>query len=217
MQVGSKRYRPPVDLPQLDHNSCTSCVAAQILYMSGRRAQPDVAAVDRAVGRVRNEIADHLEIYYMLLRNGMQMHSICSYDRERLFREGLPYLRHYYRKDWGPEWEAYFTPDWFARQREYYTRLRRANTQYRRFEIEERRDPTVFDIMRLIQSGWLAWVTVGYEESLMSHTALIYAMDGVSVRLYYPDTRNTLRSWNRSVLARLWRPREGVIGVRPVL
>lgn len=205
--------RAPVDLPQTEPNSCKSCVAAQLLYMMGLKPQPNIAYVDRKVGRVTGKAADNLSTHYFLLASGIKAHTICAYNLEELYREGVAYLRRYYHKQWTPEWDRYFTPEWLQAEKRKYTQLRRRYARFLERETIEYRHPTLDDLLSMVQR-MPVWLTIGRSDELMTHDILVYERAGSQVRLYYPDDSRTLRRTRISTLERWWLPQEGIVGVR---
>ena len=111
------RQRRPLDLYQVDDNSCLTCVVANVLFVFEVTDIPDPRWVDREIGRQPNCGARRDRARHLLLQQGLSLQMVCAYEPERFLREGVDYLRRYYHQEWDLSWDEYWTPDRLARHR----------------------------------------------------------------------------------------------------
>ena len=87
--------REPLDLHQVDDNSCLTCVTANALYVLGVTDIPDTRWVDREVGREPGCAAQRAGARRFLLQQGLSVHLVCAYEPERFL---------YSRQEWDSSW-----------------------------------------------------------------------------------------------------------------
>ncbi|MGH3867581.1 MAG: hypothetical protein ACRDQ4_15865 [Pseudonocardiaceae bacterium] len=208
------RQREPLDLYQVDDNSCLTCVVANVLYVLGVTATTDTRWVDREVGREPGCAAQRAEARRFLLQQGLRLHMVCAYEPERFLREGFDYLRRYYRQEWDSSWDEYWTPDQLERHRRECLAAHELSTVGPRMRTEHRQ-PTLADICGALDRGRLVWVSVdnGWDE-VGTHAVLIYGQRGNVFDVYSPEvSRHCLQQYHRRRLDRVWLRSEGITAV----
>jgi nitrate reductase cytochrome c-type subunit len=65
--------RQPLDLQQVDDNSCLTCVTANVLYVLGVTDTPDTQWVDREVGREPGNAAQRVRARRFLFEQGLYL------------------------------------------------------------------------------------------------------------------------------------------------
>ena len=98
-QAGIVRRRQPLDLRQVDENSCLTCVASNVLYALAVTDTPDTRWVDRELGREPGCAAQRAVTRRFLLRQGLSLQMVCAYEPQRFLLEGIDYLRRYYHQE----------------------------------------------------------------------------------------------------------------------
>ncbi len=172
------RRREPLDLHQMDDNSCLTCVTANLLYVLGVTETPDPQRIDREVGREPGTGAQRVGARRFLLEQGLSVHMVCAYETERFLEEGFDYLRHYYRQEWNSSWEEYWTPHRLER----HCRECLAAQELRTFGarmVTEHRQPTLADIHGALDRGCVVWLSVDNDWGEVDcHAVLVYGQRG---------------------------------------
>lgn len=206
--------REPLDLRQVDDNSCLTCVAAKILYVLGITNTLDTQWVDHEVGREPGCGAQRVEVRRFLLQQGLSLHMVCVYQPERFLQEGVDYLRRYYCQEWDPLWEGYWTPHQLARHRRECVAAQELSAFGARMRAEHRQ-PTFADICAALDRGRLVWISIddgGGEVDC--HAVLIYRQRGDVFDVYSPEvSRSCLQQYRRRRLDRVWMRSEGMTAV----
>ncbi len=208
------RQREPLDLRQVDDNSCLTCVAANVLYVFGVTEIPDTQSVDREVGREPGCGAQRAVARRFLLQQGLSLHVVCAYEPERFLQEGVDYLRHYYRHEWDPSWDEYWTRHRLERHRHECLEAQQLSTFGARMRTEYRQ-PTLVDIRGALDRGGLVWVSVDNDWGEVDcHAVLVYGQRGNVFDVYSPEvSRGCLQQYRRRQLDRVWLRREGMTAV----
>jgi hypothetical protein len=208
------RQREPLDLYQVDDNSCLTCVVANVLYVLGVIDTPDTRWVDRELGRELGCAAQRAVARRFLLQQGLCLHLVCAYEPQRFLREGVDYLRRYYRQDWDSSWDEYWTPHQLERHRRECLAAQELSTFGSRVRTEHRQ-PTLADIRDALDRGCLVWVSVdnGWGE-VGAHAVLIYGQRGTVFDVYSPEvSRRCLRQHRRRQWDKVWLPSEGITAI----
>lgn len=205
------RQREPLELHQVDDNSCLTCVAANILYVLGVTDTLDTGWVDREVGREPGAGAQRAGVRRFLLQQGLSLHLVCAYEPERFLREGFNYLKRYYRQEWDSSWEEYWTPHRLEWHRRECLTARELSTFGARIRTEHRQ-PTLADIRSALDRGRLVWVSLDNDwEEVDCHAVLIYGHRGNAFDVYSPEnSRRCLQQYHRRRLDRVWLHSEGM-------
>lgn len=213
MTVGM-RQRHPLDLYQVDERSCLTCVAANLLYVLGVTDIPDPLWVDREVGREPGCGVQRAVARRFLLRQGLSLHVVGTYEPERFLQEGVEYLRCYYRHEWDPSWEEYWTPHQLDRHRRECLVARELSTFGARIRTEHRQ-PTLADISSALDRGALVWISVDNDWGEVDcHAVLIYGQRGTAFDVYSPEvSRSCLQRYRSGRLDNMWLRSEGMTAV----
>lgn len=205
------RQRAPLDLPQVDGNSCLTCVAANALYVLGVTKTPHPLWVDREVGREPGSGARRAETRRFLLQQGLSLHVVGTYEPERFLREGLAYLRRYYRQEWDRSWEKHWTPHQLERHRQECLTARELSAFGTRMRTEHRQ-PTLADIRGALDRNRLVWVSLDNDRGeLDCHAVLVYGQRGTVFEVYSPEVSGScLQRYRRGRLDRAWLRKEGM-------
>ncbi|MGH3771032.1 MAG: hypothetical protein ACRDRW_06510 [Pseudonocardiaceae bacterium] len=205
------RQREPLDLHQVDDNSCLTCVTATILYVAGVTDAPDLRWVDREVGREPGVGAQRAEARRFLLQQGLSLHVVCAYEPERFLREGLDYLRRYYSQEWDSSWKEYWTPHRLERHRRECLAARELSAFGARLRTEHRQ-PTLADIRDALDRGRLVWVSLDNDRGEVDcHAVLVYGRRGDVFDVYSPEVSGScLQRYRRRQLDRVWLRGEGM-------
>jgi len=206
--------RKPLDLHQVDDNSCLTCVAANMLYVLGITDAPDTGWVDREVGRPPGTGARRTGVRRLLLQQGLSLHLVCAYEPERFLREGFEYLRHYYRQEWDPSWEQYWTRHRLEQHRRECLAARELSTFDARMQAEHRQ-PTLADLYGSLDRDRLVWISLDNGWSTVDcHAVLVYGHRGTVFEVYSPEfSRSGLQQYHRRQLERVWLRSEGITAV----
>ncbi len=205
------RRREPLDLPQVDDNSCLTCVAANVLYVFGVTDTPDMRWVDREVGREPGCAAQRPRTRRFLLQQGLSLHVVGAYEPERFLREGVDYLRRYYRQEWASAWDEYWTPDRLDQHRRECLVTQGLSAFGARTRTEHRQ-PTLADLRDALDRGHVVWISVenGWGE-VGCHAVLVYGQRGNMFDVYSPELSGScLQQYRRRRLDRLWLRNEGM-------
>lgn len=206
--------REPLDLHQVDDESCLTCVAANVLYVFGVTDTVDTQWVDREVDRVPGCPAQRSSVRRFLLQEGLSLHLVCAYQPERFLREGFDYLRHFYRQEWDTAWDEYWTPHRLERHRGECLAVQELSAFGDRMRTEHR-EPTLADIRSALDRGCAVWVSVdnGWGE-VGCHVVLVYGRRGNVFDVYSPEvSRRCLQRYRRRRLNRVWLRSEGMTAV----
>ncbi|MGH3934633.1 MAG: hypothetical protein ACRDS1_06600 [Pseudonocardiaceae bacterium] len=205
------RQRAPLDLPQVDDNSCLTCVAANILYVFGITDTPDTQWVDHEIGRQPGSAAQRGAARRLLLQQDLSLHVVCAYQPERFLREGVNYLRRYYRQDWDSSWDEYWTPHQLQRHRRECLAAHQLSTFGARMRTEHRQ-PTLADLRAALDLGRLVWISVDNDWGKVDcHAVLVYGQQGKVFDVYSPEiSRSGLQQYHRKQLDRMWLRSEGM-------
>lgn len=208
------RQRKPLDLRQLDDNSCLTCVAGNLLHVWGLTDTLDLRWVDRELGREPGRAARRPATRRFLLQQGLSLHLVCPYEPERFLLEGPAYLRRYYHQEWDSSWDEYWTPDQLERHRHECLVARELSTFGARMRTEHRR-PTLADIQDALDRGRVVWVSVTADRDVEGcHAVLIHGRRGNVFDVYSPESsRSCLRRYRRRRLERVWLRGEGMTTV----
>jgi hypothetical protein len=208
------RQREPLDLCQVDDNSCLTCVTANILYVLGVTDIPDTRWVDREVGREPGCGAQRAGARRLLLRQGLSLHRVCAYEPERFLQEGVDYLRRYYRQEWDSSWDEYWTRHRLERHRRECLAAHELSTFGARMRTEHRQ-PTLADIRSALDRGGLVWASVDNDGGQVDcHAVLVYGQRGNVFDVYSPEvSRSCLQQYRRRRLDRIWLRSEGMTAV----
>ena len=153
-QVGVVRWREPLDLRQVDENSCLTCVAANVLYVLEVTNTPDTQWVDRELGREPGCAAQRVAARRLLLQQGLSLHMVCGYEPQRFLHEGVDYLRRYYHQEWDPSWDQYWTRHRLQQHHCECLAIQELSTFGARMRVEHR-VPTLADIRCALDRGRL--------------------------------------------------------------
>ena len=208
------RQREPLDLRQVDDNSCVTCVAANVLYVLGVTDTLDTRWVDREVGREPGCGAQRASARRFLLQQGLSLHVVCAYEPERFLQEGFDYLRRYYRQEWDSSWDEYWTRHRLERHRYECLAAQELSTFGTRLRTEHRQ-PTLADIRDALNRGRLVWVSVDNSWGKVDcHAVLVYGQRGNVFDVYSPEvSRNCLQQYHRRRLDQVWLRSEGMTAV----
>lgn len=212
--TGVVHQREPVDLYQVDDNSCLTCVTANLLYMLGVTDVLDPRWVDREVGREPGCGAQRTEARRFLLQQGLSLHLVCPYEPEQFLQEGFDYLRRFYRKEWDWSWDEYWTPHRLEQHRGECLAAQELSAFGSRMRTEYRR-PTLADICGALDCGGLVWVSVDNDWGEVDcHAVLVYRRRSNVFDVYSPElSRGCLQHYHSAELARLWLRSEGMTAV----
>ncbi|MEO7193539.1 MAG: hypothetical protein ABIZ05_01755 [Pseudonocardiaceae bacterium] len=205
------RQRAPLDLRQLDDNSCLTCVTANVLYVSGVTDAPDPRWVDREIGRQPGVGARRAGARRFLLQQGLSLHVVCAYEPERFLREGLDYLRRYYRQEWDSSWEEHWTPDRLEHHRRECLAARELSAFGAGMRTEHRQ-PTLADISGALDRGRLVWISLDNDRGAVDcHAVLVYGQRGTVFDVYSPEVSGScLQRYRGKRLDRMWLRGEGL-------
>lgn len=206
--------REPLNLHQVDDNSCLTCVAANVLYVLGVTDTVDTQWVDRQVGREPGCGAQRTETRRFLLQQDLSLHMIRAYEAERFLQEGFDYLRRFYHQEWDSSWDEYWTQHRLARHRRECLAERELDTFGSRMRTE-RRQPTLADIRSALDSGRPVWISVDNDWGEVDcHAVLVYGQRGIVFDVYSPEVSgNCLQQYRRRQLDRMWLRSEGMTAV----
>lgn len=206
--------RKPLNLLQLDDNSCLSCVAANVLYVLGLTDHPDPRRVDREIGREPNCPTQRVRVRRFLLQQGLRLHLVCAYEPERFLREGLAYLRGYYRHEWDAGWDRYWTAQQVERHR-FECRAVRELASFGAALRTEHRQPTLVDLHAALGFGRLVWLSVDNASAGVDcHAVLVQRRHLGGFSVYSPENSgNCLRWYRPSRMGRVWLRTEGMTAV----
>ncbi len=212
--TGVVHRREPLDLYQVDDNSCLTCVAANLLYVLGVIDVLDTRWVDREVGREPGCGAQRTEARRFLLQQGLSLHMVCAYEPQRFLQEGVDYLRRFYHQEWDWSWDEYWTPHRLERHRRECLAAQGLSAFGARMRTEHRQ-PTLADICGALDRGGLVWVSVdNNRDEVDCHAVLVYGRRGNVFDVYSPElTRGCLQQHNRRQLDRMWLRTEGMTAV----
>ncbi|MDQ4020160.1 MAG: hypothetical protein M3257_00645 [Actinomycetota bacterium] len=213
-QAGIVRRREPLDLRQVDENSCLTCVAANLLYVLGVTDTPDTQWVDRELGREPGCGAQRAATRRLLLQQGLSLHTVCAYEPQRFLHEGLDYLRRYYHQQWDPSWDEYWTPHQLQQHHRACLATQELSTFGARMRTEHR-VPTLADIRDALDRGCLVWTSVDNDwGDVDCHAVLVYGQRDNVFDLYSPEiSRSCLQQYRRRRLDRVWLRSEGITTV----
>jgi hypothetical protein len=205
------RRRAPLNLHQVDDNSCLTCVAANLLYVLKITDNLDTRWVDREVGREPGCAAQRVRARCLLLQQGLCLHVVCAYEPERFLQEGVDYLRSYYHQEWNCSWDEYWTRHRLERHRHECLAAQELNTFGVRMRAEHRQ-PTLTDVHAALDRDRLVWVSVddgGGEVDC--HAILVYGQRGDVFDVYSPETSGScLQQYRRRRLDKVWLRSEGM-------
>jgi hypothetical protein len=206
--------RQPLDLHQVDDNSCLTCVAANLLYVLEVTDTPDTRWVDREIGREPGHAAQRAAARRFLLQQGMCLHMVGTYQSERFLREGIDYLRRYYRLEWDSSWDEYWTQHRLEQHRCECLAMRELKTFGARMRTEYRQ-PTLADIRVALDRGHLVWISVDNDwGEVDSHAVLVYGQRGDVFDVYSPEvSRSCLQRYRHRRLDKVWLRSEGMTAV----
>ncbi|MGB6165607.1 MAG: hypothetical protein WCF33_23645 [Pseudonocardiaceae bacterium] len=212
--TGVMGQREPLELYQVDDNSCLTCVVANVLYVLGVTDAPDTRWVDREIGREPGCAAQRAEARRFLLQQGLCLHLVGAYQPQRFLREGIDYLRRYYRQDWDSSWDEYWTPHQLARHRRECLAAQELSAFGPRMRTEHRQ-PTLTDIRDALDRSRLVWVSVDNDWGEVGcHAVLVYGQRGTVFDVYSPEvSRHCLRQHRRRQWDKVWLPSEGITAV----
>ncbi len=207
--------RQPLDLHQVDDNSCLTCAVANVLYVLGVTDIPDTQWVDRQVGREPGSAAQRVQARQFLLEHGLSLHMVCAYQPERFLQEGLGYLRFYYCHEWDSSWDEHWTPHRLKQHRRECLAMQELSTFGARMLVEHRQ-PTLTDISRALNRGCVVWLSVDNDWGEVDcHAVLVYGQRGNVFDVYSPEVAgNCLQQYRRWELDRAWLRSEGMTAVR---
>ncbi len=208
--------REPLDLPQVDDESCLTCVATNVLHVFGVSDAADTGWVDREVARAPGCPAERPRVRRFLLQQGLSLHVTCAYEPERFLRGGVDYLRRFYRQEWDSAWDAYWTPHRLERHRRECLAAQELSAFGDRMRTEHR-EPTLADIRDALDCGRLVWISLdnGWGE-VGCHAVLVYSRWGNVFDVYSPENSGScLKRYRRRRLDRLWLRSEGMTAVWP--
>ncbi|HET9254846.1 MAG TPA: hypothetical protein VFO16_06540 [Pseudonocardiaceae bacterium] len=198
----------------MDDNSCLTCVVANILYVLGVAETPDPAWVDRELGREPGCGAQRAAARRLLLQRDLSLHLVGAYEPGRFLREGVEYLRRYYRQEWDSSWEEFWTPHRLERHRRECLSAQELAIFGARMRTEYRQ-PTLADIRGALDKGRLAWISVDNDRGEVdSHAVLVYGLRGNVFDVYSPEVSGScLRRYRLTRLNKVWLRSEGMTAV----
>ncbi|MDQ4010825.1 MAG: hypothetical protein M3228_09045 [Actinomycetota bacterium] len=213
-QAGIVRRRQPLDLRQVDDNSCLTCVAANTVYLLGVTDTPDTRWVDHELGRVPGCGAHRARARRFLLQQGLSLRMVCAYEPERFLQEGVDYLRHYYRQEWDSAWDEYWTRQRLGQHRRECLAEQELSTFGARMRTEHRA-PTLADLRDALDRGGLVWISIDNDWGEVDcHAVLIYGHRSNVFDVYSPEvSRSCLQQYHRRRLDREWLRSEGMTAV----
>ncbi len=213
-QAGIVRRREPLDLRQVDENSCLTCVVANVLYVLGVTGTPDTRWVDRELGREPGCGAQRAAARRLLLQQGLSLHLVCAYEPQRFLHEGLDYLRRYYHREWDPSWDEYWTAHRLQQHHRECLAIQELSTFGARMRSEHRA-PTLADIRGGLERGRLVWISVDNDWAEVDcHAVLVYGQRGNVFDIYSPEiSRSCLQQHHRRQLEEVWLRSEGFTAV----
>ncbi len=198
----------------MDDNSCLTCVAANILYVLGVTDTLDTRWVDHELGREPGRGAQRAAARRFLLEQGLFLHLVCAYEPERFLQEGFDYLRRYYRQEWDPSWDEYWTGHRLERHRRECLAAQELSTVGARMRTEHRQ-PTLADIRGVLDRGGLVWTSVDNDWGQVDcHAVLVHGRRGNVFDIYSPEvSRDCLQQYRRRHLDKVWLRSEGMTAV----
>ncbi|MCA1835990.1 MAG: hypothetical protein LC721_06595 [Actinobacteria bacterium] len=207
--------RTPLDLYQVDDNSCLTCVVANALFVLAVTDIPDTRWVDREIGRLPNCGAQRDRARHFLLQQGLSLQMVCAYEPERFLREGVDYLRRYYRREWDASWDEYWTPHRLERHRHECLAGQELSAFGGRMRTEHRQ-PTLADITGALDRGCIVWISVDNNWGEVDcHAVLVYGWRGNVFDVYSPELSGScLQQYRPKRLDRVWLHTEGMTAVR---
>lgn len=213
-QAGIVRRRDPLDLRQVDENSCLTCVTANVLYVLGVTGTPDPRWVDRALGREPGCGAQRAAARRLLLQQDLSLQMVCAYEPQRFLHEGLDYLRRYYHQEWDTSWDEYWTRQRLQRHHRECLATQEVSSFGARMRTEHR-VPTLADIRGALDRGHLVWISVDNDwDDVDCHAVLVYGQRGNVFNVYSPEiSRSCLQQYRGRRLDRMWLRSEGITTV----
>jgi hypothetical protein len=213
-QAGIVRQQEPLDLRQVDENSCLTCVAANVLYVLGITGTPDTWWVDRELGREPGCGAQRAATRRLLLQQGLALQMVCAYEPERFLQDGLDYLRRYYRQEWDSSWDEYWTRHRLKQHHRECLAERELSTFGARMRTEHRA-PTLADLRGALDRGGLVWISVDNDWGEADcHAVLVYGHQSNVFDVYSPEiSRSCLQQYRGRRLDKVWLRSEGMTAV----
>ncbi len=206
-------FQPPLDLWQPERNACLTCCVANVFYMAGLENEPDLAKLDRQLGRQPGQSVYESAAYLYLLKLGFQISTISPWDTQRYLLQGLSYIREFYADEWTDELEQFFTPQQVANRQQVVRQELTAFAAYGQQLQSKIATPTLEDIRNLLRQGVVCLAVEG-SSSRAPHATLAYAISSNSIWLYKPNFQfavdSTLDAWPLEAFESMWLPQEGI-------
>lgn len=209
-----RNRREPLDLHQVDDNSCLTCVAANVLYVLGLTDTPDPQWVDRELCRAPGSAAQRVWTRRFLLEQGLSLHLVCAYETERFLHEGFDYLRHFYCQEWDSSWDEHWTPHHLERHRHECLAAQELSIFGARM-LTEHRQPTLADVRDALDRGCVVWLSIDNDWGEVDcHAVLVYGRRRNVFDVYSPEISGScLQQYRRRQLDRVWLRSEGMTAV----
>lgn len=208
------RPRVPLNLRQVDEYSCLTCVAANILHILRVADDPDTRWIDREIGRELRREAQRPMVRRFLLRQGLALNLVCSYEPQRFLRDGIRYLRRFYCQEWNSSWEQHWTPHTLQRHQQECLVADELSTFGARMRTEYRQ-PTLADIHTALDHGQLVMISIdNHGGTVGCHAVLVYGRRRDVFEVYSPEiSRNCRQRYRERQLDQVWLRSEGMTAV----
>jgi hypothetical protein len=176
--------------------------------------QREPLELHQVVGRTPGCGAQRASARRFLLQQGLSLHTVCAYEPVRFLREGVNYLRRYYRQEWDSSWDEYWTQHRLERHRRECLAAQELSSFGARMRTEHRQ-PTLADIYTALDRGRLVWVSVDNNWGEVDcHAVLVYGQRGNRFDVYSPEVSgNCLQQYRRRRLDGVWLRSEGMTAV----
>lgn len=216
-----QKFIEPAELYQPEQNACVSCVVANVMYMSGKIAHPDVAAIDRELGRQPGQPLDMDTAYLYLLKQGFAMRFIDAFDEDAFIDRGLSYLQEFYADTWtGSAFDEYWTPEKVKERQRVRQALRSKFSLYSSQYESKKKTPSLNDIDQLLADNFAALIAVPGSNGAGRASLVYKKLGGLVYKMYEPllpsisgkhyPTRLHVR---RDTLGRRLLSEEGIAGI----
>ncbi|MGH3872735.1 MAG: hypothetical protein ACRDSR_14720 [Pseudonocardiaceae bacterium] len=156
-----------------------------------------------------------MQARHFLLQQGLALHTVCAYQPEQFLREGLSYLKSYYRQEWDSSWDEHWSPHQLARHHHECLAAQELSAFGAGMRTEHRQ-PTLADISSALDRGHLVWISVDNRWGEVDcHAILVYGRRRTTFDVYSPEISGScLQQYHRKQLDKVWLRSEGMTAVR---
>jgi hypothetical protein len=171
---------------------------------------PDVEWVNQQLNRNQGDAVWTEPATVLLLDQGLSLLQITDSDEQEYIKHGIHYLKARYRDEWNEEWDRLYTPEFVAYTQAEVMRVESEIVSRNLSRYIEPRKPTLEDIIRLVQAGYIVDIATRIEGTPIRHALLVYnfyTQAGKSfVSVYEPraDAEDTLFDITLEELKRDW-------------